>query len=416
MDSVLGPTPEEVLKQVGKPAPKGLARLVKPLAVVLALGLVAGVVVTRMRAGAGVQVHYITSPVRRGDLAATVTATGTLRGRGTVTVGAETSGRVQAVHVDYNDPVKKGQVLAEIDPAPSKAALAQAKAQLAAARAEVKNADATAAEAKLNAARTRSLAAEGLASQQTLEAALAAADRAAAQAESARAQVIVAQALVESNQTALEKTQVRSPIDGVVLSRDVEVGQALAAAMQTPQLFTLARDLRDMELTIAIDEADVGRTKVGQRATFTVDAWPGRVFPGELTSIRNVAVTNDNVVTYEALLSVSNDELLLRPGMTATVTINTDERKGVLLVPNAALRFSPAVQGPRRVGFGPPGPPPMAPVVVDERPRVYVLRNGQPHEVIVEVGLTDGVHTEVSAKELEEGALVITDAEQGLSK
>lgn len=373
------------------------------------LVVVVGLGVWRAKANAVRPVKYFTDAVSRGDLAATVTATGSLRGKDTVSIGAETSGRVKAVHVDFNDQVKVGQVLVELDPAQLTAALDQSRAQLLAARADVKNREATAIEARLAAERTSALVTDGLASKQSLEAAQAAADRASAAVDSARAQVIVSQAAVESNTTALSKTQIRSPIDGVVLSRDVEVGQTLAVAMTTPVLFKVARDLREMEVTISIDEADVGHTRSGQQARFNVDAWPGRTFPGELASIHNVAVTRDNVVTYEALLRVRNDDSVLRPGMTATVTIETDARKQVLLVPNAALRFRP----PEKKKMAAMGPPDQGgPVVSDVRPRVYVLRNGEPAEQLVEVGLTDGVHTEVRGEGLVERDLVIVDAQQ----
>ena len=405
------PTTGDILARVGRPRATGAKRMLKLAGIGTLLLVGAGVTAIVIRArSAALPPRYLTSPLARGALSATVTATGTLRGKDTVSVGAETSGRVKKVNVDFNGQVTLGQVLAEIDPAPLQASLDQASAQLLAARADVKNKDATTVEARLTAERTRALALEGLASKQALEAAVAAADRAVAAGEASRAQVIVSEALVQSNQTALAKTRIRSPIDGVVLSRAVEPGQTLATAMTTPVLFTVAKDLRQMEVTIAIDEADVGRTRAGQHASFTVDAWPGRVFPGELHSIHNVAVTKDNVVTYEALLQVVNDELRLRPGMTATVTINTDERAGVLTVPNAALRFSPPSTEKRSMLDGPPGetPPPPA----DSKPHVWVLRAGKASEVVVETGLTDGVKTEVRAKALVEGEPVITDLEE----
>ena len=404
------PSSDDIVRQVGAPRPRGIRRLLRGGAVILALSaIVAALVVWRSRASTPLPPKYLTAQVQRGDLAATVTATGTLRGKDTVSVGAETSGRVKRVAVDFNDRVTAGQVLAELDPSQLQSTLDQANAQLVAARAEVKSRDATATEARLNAERVRALAADGLASRQQLEAAVAAADRATASAEAGRAQITVSAAAVQSNLTALSKTQIRSPIDGVVLSRDVEVGQALAVAMTTPVLFKVAKDLREMEVTISIDEADVGHTRPGQKATFTVDAWPSRPFPGELASIHNVAVTRDNVVTYEALLRVANDELLLRPGMTATVSINTDERVGVLLVPNAALRFRPP-PATTRARMGPPDE--NAAVVSDLRPRVYVLREGRAEELLVEVGLTDGVHSEVTSAQLAAGDAVIVDAEQ----
>jgi HlyD family secretion protein len=406
-------SPAEVLAKVGRPAPKGARRFLRWGAVlaVVAGGLTAFVLL-RGRADPASAMRFLTQPVKRGDLASTISATGTLEGKDTVTVGAETSGRVHVVHVDFNDMVKAGQVLAEIDPSTIKAALQQARAQLASARANVKSAEATAREAGLAAERTRTLSRDGLVSAQQLETAQAMAERAQAAVETARAQVIVSQAVVDSNQTTLGKTQVRSPIDGVVLSRRVEAGQALVAAMQTPELFVVARSLREMEVTIGIDEADVGRAQVGQQATFTVDAFPGRTFPGVLRSIHNVAVKKDNVVTYEALLAVDNEDLALRPGMTATVTIHTDERHGVLLVPNAALRFEPPSTAKPR-GFGPPPHDDTRSALADRTPHVWLLAGGQPVKVIVRRGLTDGVLTEVEAPQLGEGLAVITDAEHG---
>lgn len=405
------PTESEILAQVGTRGTTGVRRVLRTGGLaLLVLGVLVALVLGVRARSAQAPMSFITTDVLRTDLAATVTATGTLRGKDTVSVGAETSGRVKTVMADYNDEVKAGQVLAEIDPAPLQAALNQASAQLVAARADVKNKDATAVEAKLNAERTRALAADGLASKQALEAAVAAADRAIAASEAARAQVTVAEATVQSNLTSLAKTQIHSPIDGVVLSRDVEPGQALAVAMTTPVLFKVAKDLREMEVTISIDEADVGRTRAGQQATFTVDAFPSRKFSGQLHSIHNVAVTKDNVVTYEALLRVGNDDLLLRPGMTATVSISTDQRSGVLTVPNAALRFSPPSTEKRSMFNGPPGEG--ATLVNDGRAHVWVLKDGKPSQLAVEVGLTDGVKTEVSSPTLSPGDQVITDVKQ----
>jgi HlyD family secretion protein len=353
---------------------------------------------------------YLTRKVTRGDLTATVSASGVLRGKDTVSVGAEVSGRVRAVSADFNDRVTTGQLLVEIDPAMLRAQLAQNRAQLLSAKADVKNKRATAAEQRAAAERTKGLAKEGLASAQTLESAVASAERAEAQVEAAEAQVVVAEATVQSTQTSLGKTQIRAPMDGVVLSRDVEVGQTLTAAMSTPVVFKLARNLEDMEVTISIDEADVGHTHEGQRATFTVDAWPGKVFEGALVSIHNVSTTKDNVVTYDALLSVKNDERLLRPGMTATVTIHTDARHDVRMVPNPALRWRPAPTTGPRPAFAPPED--LGPKTSDTRPRVYVLRNGVPQEVTVTAGLTDGERTELKAGDLAVDDEVIVDAQE----
>lgn len=397
----------EVLRRIGRPAPRGLRRWLRVIAAaVVVVGAVVGAVIWRVETKTVKKREFVTVKVARGDLAATVTATGTLQGKDTVDVGAEISGKIKALHADYNDAVKKGQVLCEIDPEQPTATRNQAKAQLQAARAEEKSRIASAHEAQLAAERLQRMAKEGLSSDQQLESAVAAAARAAAAVEAAAAQITVAAAALTSAETALAKTTIRSPIDGVVLARRVEMGQTVVAAMQTPVLFTLARDLREMEMTVAIDEADIGQTRVDQGATFTVDAWPGRSFVSRVRDIHNVAVVRDNVVTYEARLDVANEALLLRPGMTATVTIETEARSAVLLVPNMALRFSPPPE-PRQSMFG--GPPPEPVVDSDPRPAMWLLRGGVPVQVRLTTGLTDGTTTEISGTEVKEGDLAVVD-------
>ena len=409
------PTVEDVSHDIGKPKSTGMKRALRILAISVAAGaVVAGVVIWRMKISASAPLKYLTTPVKRGDLASTVSATGTLRGKDTVIVGAEISGRMKTVAVDFNDQVTKGQLLAEIDSTLLRANLNQVTAQLASARSELKNRQATALQARLTADRTRALIASGLAPKQQLEAADADAARAFAAVDSAKAQITVAAASVESTRTSLGKTQIRSPIDGVVLSRNIDPGQTIAATMSAPELFKLTTDLTRMEITVAIDEADIGRTRQGQRATFVVDAFPDRRFESQVSSIHNVAVTKDNVVTYEALLSVRNDELLLRPGMTATTSIETERRQGVLLVPNAALRFSPAIHVKKTMFSGPPGGGNKTPP--DGKPRVWVLRAGSLIEHMVQIGPTDGTNTEVRDPQLAEGDAVVTDVEQGKAK
>ena len=309
---------------------------------IAALALVALLVAWRSRAAGGDgAAGYVTAPVERGDLAVTVTATGTLAALDTVEVGSEVSGRVLQVHVDYNDQVRAGQVLATIDPEQAQARADEAAAQVAAAAAAQRRAAASAEEARQNLARARQLAESGLVSPQDLDASQATARRAEADVASARAQATVAQASLSASRSALQKTQILAPIDGIVLARSIEPGQTVAASFQAPVLFTLARDLREMTLHVDVDEADVGKVREGQTATFTVDAYPGRTFPSEVISLRNVPKTDQNVVTYEAVLAVQNEDQALRPGMTATATIATERRPGALLVPNAALRFTP---------------------------------------------------------------------------
>ncbi|MBW2459114.1 MAG: efflux RND transporter periplasmic adaptor subunit, partial [Deltaproteobacteria bacterium] len=310
--SGLAPPPKsaDVRHNLGVGKGGKLKRWLWRLVALLVLGaVVAAVVWWRGRAGAEDKVEYVTKPATRGNLEATVTATGSLQGRDTVEVGAEVSGTVKAVHVDFNDLVKEGQVLCEIDPQQLAAARDQTRAQLMAAQAEYSSRKVTAKEARATADRTKALAAEGLVSQQQLETAIAAAARAEAGSRSAAAQITVTRASLESSQTKLDKAKIVAPMDGVVLARSVEVGQTVAASLQAPVLFTLARNLKEMELTVAIDEADIGQVTEGQAATFVVDAFPERTFSAELQSIHNIGTLQNNVVTYEALLSVKNDDL-----------------------------------------------------------------------------------------------------------
>jgi HlyD family secretion protein len=306
-----------------------------------ALAVLALLVVWRGRSGNEAANGYVTAPVERGELAVTVTATGTLAALDTVEVGSEVSGRVLEVHVDYNDQVRAGQVLATLDPEQAQARAEEAAAQVAAAAAAQRRAAASAEEARQSFARARRLAESGLVSPQDLDAAEATARRAEADVASARAQATVAQASLAAIRSSLAKTQILAPIDGIVLARSIEPGQTVAASFQAPVLFTLARDLREMTLHVDVDEADVGKVRDGQPATFTVDAYPGRTFPSRVVSLRNIPKTDQNVVTYEAVLEVQNEDLALRPGMTGTATIATEQRADALLVPNAALRFTP---------------------------------------------------------------------------
>jgi len=361
--------------------------------------------------------------VTRGDLRVVVTATGTLQAKDTVEVGAEVSGRLIEVPVDFNDPVKTGDLLARIDPVPFQQEVTQARARLLSAQASLADAEAAAAEAASNRRRAEALAAEGLISRQDLDARIAGAQRAEASIAAARAKVAEATAASSASLIRQGKTTILSPIDGIVLDRRVEVGQTVTAGFQTPVLFSLARDLAELELQVAVDEADVGRLAEGQEASFTVDAHAGRVFPSRVLSIRNVATTTQNVVTYTTLLAVENRERLLRPGMTATATIVATQVRDALLVPNAAFRFRPALPAPEAKAsgqakrspfmFGPPRPPGQRPA----RPRtveapgsgtVWVLGpDGQPAPRVVQKGVSDGIHTVVGDGELQPGQEII---------
>jgi HlyD family secretion protein len=344
--------------------------------------------------------RYQTAKVERGDIEVIVTATGTLQGLNTVEVGAEVSGRVSTVHVDYNDQVKKGQLLAEIDPEQSRAAVDEATARVSEAQAAIHQARATLLEAEQNAARAVQQLSQGLVSQRDHDAALATRERARASVASAEASAVVARAALKSARSRLDKTQILAPIDGVVLSRLVEPGQTVTAGFQTPILFKLTEDLRRMSLRVYVDEADVGRVREGQAATFTVDAYPDKVFPSKLLSLRNEPRTEQNVVTYEAVLEVDNTELLLRPGMTATATIKSDVRKNVVTIPNAALRFTPPdVEEDRRRGG----------TVLR---RVWVLDGERPRAIPVQTGVTDGERSELRSGEVTPGQPLLIDVEE----
>lgn len=339
---------------------------------------------------------YEKAKVTRSDIQVVVSATGTLKGRSTVEVGAEVSGRVTQVLVDYNDRVTQGQLLAVIDPEQSQAAVEEAAARVRESDAAIRQAQATLVEARQTRERTHVQAKDGLVSQKELEAAEAALERAEATLLSAQASATVARATLGSARSRLDKTRIVSPIDGIVLSRSIEPGQTVTAGFQTPLLFKLTEDLRRMELLVYVDEADVGRAREGQQASFTVDAYPDKTFPSKVLSLRNEPKEEQNVVTYEAVLQVDNDELLLRPGMTATATIVADVRRNVLAVPNAALRFAPPKMDPSQA----PKP--------GER-RVWVLRSDTPQPMPVRTGVSDGRLTEVRDGSLREDTEVITD-------
>jgi HlyD family secretion protein len=370
--------------------------------------------------------RYHTEPVTKGTLVVKVSATGNLQPTNKVEVGSELSGIVTAVPVEENDRVKKGQVL---DLAKLKDAVTKSRATLAAAEAQVLQAQATMEEARAQLARFKQVAELSggkVPSKSELATAEANLKRAEANVAGARASVTQARANLQSDETNLGKASIRSPIDGVVLTRKVDPGQTVAATLQAPVLFTLAEDLAKMKLQADVDEADVGQVRVGQTATFTVDAWPGRKYTGVITRVGYGSQTKDNVVSYPTVLAVGNDDLSLRPGMTGTADIVTVTRADVLLVPNAALRFSPTVAG--APAGGPPGgivgklmprppsqpPKPAAPVNAG-KPRVWVLRDGQAAPVEIRTGSTNGQMTEVLGGELTVGTQVITEAGDGQS-
>jgi HlyD family secretion protein len=388
----------EVVKALGLATPNRPRRSLiwGSLALALLAALAFGITRFMEQRAAARAPAYERAKVTRQDIQVVITATGTLKGLNTVEVGAEVSGRVTKVHVDFNDPVTRGQVLAEIDPEQLQAAVAETAARLNEAEAAIRQARATAVEAEQNAARALEQATQGLISQKELEASTAARERAQASLASANASATVVRASLASAKSRLEKTRILSPIDGIVLSRLIEPGQTVTAGFQTPLLFKLAEDLRKMSLVVYIDEADIGRAHEGQAASFTVDAYPDRVFPSKLVSLRNEPKQDQNVVSYEAVLAVDNGELLLRPGMTATAEIVAEQRKNVLTVPNAALRFTPPDAKPGEASTR------------DDR-RIWRLRDKKPESVSIKTGASDGQVTELLGGTLTEGAEVLTD-------
>lgn len=368
-----------------------------------------------------VQPVYVTEPLARGNLTLTVTANGTLQPVQQVNIGSELSGTVRAVHVDVNDTVREGEVLIELDTAKLEDQVKHARAALVAAQAQLRQAEATAQESQAQLDRLEEvfkLSNGGLPSATDMDAARATAARTAAAVQSAQAAVDQARANLATNQTNLSKAAIVSPMDGVVLSRQVEPGNAVAASLQAVTLLTIAQDLRELQLDVNVDEADVGVLREGQQASFTVSSYPGRRYPGTVQRVAFGSTKTDNVVTYTTTLGVDNADLTLRPGMTATASIVAVERADVLLVPNTALRFMPTATD--AVDERPSIVRAMLPrfssrtksVRVDNHPgqrHLWVLQDGVPQAVQVTTGISNGRTTEVSGEGLQEGLLVITE-------
>jgi HlyD family secretion protein len=367
---------------------------------------------------------YVTEPLKKGDITLTVLANGTLQPTRSVNIGSELSGTVKRVHVDVNDHIKAGQVLVELDTAKLVDQVTQSRAGLASAQAQLAQASATVKESRATLARFEEVARLSggkVPSATELDSARAAVERAVASEAAARASVTESRAGLATTETNLSKASIRSPINGVVLSRSVDPGNAVAASLQAVTLFSVAEDLAQLKLDVAVDEADVGAVKVDQKATFTVSAFPARRYPATINRVAFGSTKTDNVVTYTTTLNVDNSDLSLRPGMTAAATIVAQEAKGVLLVPNTALRFSPAsgngataanssilsklMPRPPRSGTKTAG--------TDRRgggPRqIWVLQDGQPVAMSVKTGISDGRNTEVSGETLSEGLAVITE-------
>lgn len=323
--------------------------------------------------------EYRTEPVSRGDIRQTVTATGTVNAMTTVLVGTQVSGTIKELYADFNSTVKKGQVIALIDPDLFEAQVAQARANVEKAAATFRDADRTL-------KRSSDLFAKNLIPRGDL-------DTAGTNFESARAGLEQAKAALRVSETNLRYTRITSPVDGVVISRNVDVGQTVAASFQTPTLFTIAQDLTKMQINTNVAEADIGAVRVGQKVEFTVDAYPDGTFNGKALQIRRAPITVQNVVTYDVVVQVQNRDLRLMPGMTANVSIVVATVKNALKIPNAALRFR---YSERLAGNKPP-------VAGTKGPSVWLLEKNKPKRVSVTLGISDGASTEVLSDDLKEG-------------
>ena len=393
------------------------------IAIVLILASLLGIGFWRLGDGAK-ESPYLTAPVQRGDITQVVTATGSLSAVITVQVGSQVSGTIDKLSADFNSQVKAGQVIAQLNQDKFKAAVDQAKANLLAAQASVAKTKVTVEDARRTLERNKELKRRELIAQSDLDAAQTAYDAAATQLEVNKAQVAQAQAALNQASVDLANTIIRSPVDGIVVSRNIDVGQTVAASLQAPVLFLIANDLSKMQVDTNVSEADVGNVWVDQEVTFTVDAYPARRFMGSVLQVRNAPIMVQNVVTYDAVVGVDNQELLLKPGMTANVEFLVSKKSAVVKIPNAALRFKPpsekqqtpvaAEQQVARAGGGGRGGERNA----GQRARsqegrlskegtVYVLREQKPAPVKVRLGISDGSYTELLGDKIKEGEQVI---------
>ena len=377
------------------------------------------------------KLQFDTSKLEKGKIVAKVTASGTLSAIVTVQVGSQVSGRIAALYADFNSPVKKGQLIAKIDPPLFQASVDQARANLAASQGNLAKAKVQAVDARRQYQRQKELAARQLNAQADLDTAQANADVADAQVTAGEGTVAQTRAALQSAEVNLAYTNILSPTSGTVISRNVDVGQTVAASLQAPTIFVIAEDLAKMLDDTSVAEADVGRLRADMSASFTVDAYPGEIFRGRVRQIRNAPQTVQNVVTYDAVIDVDNPELKLKPGMTANVTFVYAEKDDVLRMPNSALRFRPPPAllgdgkgggaGGRPGGAGAPeasggtggqrpggagGRPGDAP----ERRTIWTLNDDKPEAKKIKTGISDGSFTEVVEGDVKAGELVITDA------
>ncbi len=381
------------------------ARISKIAASALVIVLVAGGTAAYFLRGGASQTKFITAAATRGPIVRSVSATGTVNPVITVQVGTYDSGPITAIYADFNSPVKAGQLIAKIDPRPFQVRVDQAAAALANAKAQLGKDQADLAYKKLAFARDSKLLKADAVSQDTVDGARSAYDQAVAQIALDRANISQQQANLEEAQVNLGYTNIISPVDGTVVSRNVDVGQTVAASFQTPTLFIIAKDLTQMQVDTNVSESDIGNVQTGRPAGFSVDAFPDRVFKGTVGQVRQAPITVQNVVTYDVVVNVANPEFLLKPGMTANVTIITAERDNVLRVPVQALHFSPGKGKPATADDSAAG----------ERSRqgnVWVEDRGALKPVAIVTGLDDGTYVEVLSDGLKPDDMVVTDEVQ----
>jgi HlyD family secretion protein len=354
--------------------------------------------------------QYRTARVERGTIVDAITATGNINAVTTVSVGSQVSGTLQQIFVDFNSRVRKGQVIALIDPRLLDAAVVQARAGVENAKASLERAQVAVIDTERTYRRNLELVKDGFVAQADVDSSQTAWEQALAQKRSAEAALRQAEGSLRVAETNLEYATIRSPVDGIVISRNVDVGQTVAASFQTPTLFSIAQDLTKMQVDTNVDESDIGRAAIGQTATFTVDAWPEKTFRGTVTQVRNSPIVTQNVVTYNVVVRVDNRDLLLKPGMTANVSIEVKKFENVLKIPNAALRYRPAAKGAEGDGGGKP----KEGAREAGGPRVYLLgKDGKPVPVKIRTGVSNGTHTLLEAGDLKEGDVLITGEAQG---
>jgi HlyD family secretion protein len=363
------------------------------------------------------EISYKTAKIERGTIASTVSATGNLSAVTTVQVGTQVSGTIQKIYVDYNSRVKKGQAIAEIDPSLFNASVEQSQGNFLSAEANLQKAKVALADAERTNNRNRKLLADGIISQADYDVAETAYQSAKAGLKAAAGSVTQTRGSLMQSKTNLRYSVIRSPVDGVIISRAIDVGQTVAASFQTPTLFTIAQDLTKMQIEVSVDEADISRIELDQKARFSVDSYPEQSFKGKVVQIRSAPIINQNVVTYITVVNVDNSDLKLKPGMTANVSIEVDSREDVLMLSSAALRFKPKTKDDEQPATKRPGSTETGKGQRNGKGKqVYILKENKPVAVPVKTGISNNTSIELVESRLKEGDEVIIEQQGGDSK